>query len=396
MKEMGILSLWFATCRAMWRRRLASTLMILVSAVSTFSAIGLQNLTERQQNSLDWTIANTSIPCVVTDVKGISDDDLDMFSSYVDRLTGREGVFDQDLSPYVKDVKAMGEVPIAVPSDGKIRKILTVDSDSELDPLNGVQIRYLDGWTDDILESKEPVCLLSGVFETYPGKDGGEYITVTYFSQIKAELRVVGYVEGGPPQVIYCPFYLSEQNEGMSEAFKVKTCSFTIRDNARLEESKQAIYGLRLFTPPKLSNQEDGIQMGVLVQDEIFVNTVNEIQANLSTLHKLFPILMILCIGISFFAGFLATRGRTKEFAVMRCMGMGKWKIFRLVLGELVMLSAAGAVAGFLVGWIAEGGLGAPAVYSAAVMICIFILGAAAAALRITGINAMKLMKVED
>ncbi len=542
MGKKGSFSLWGATCRAMMRRTLAGVLMILLAAVSTFSAIGLQHLIAiaRQQQSLDRTIAETAISCVVTDIKGIASNGLNMFSSYVDRLTGRIGEqrADEDLSGYVKDVNALAHIPIAAPADTGLRKILSLRSDPELDPLTGVQVTFLDGWDEGVFQTEELVCLLSGTFQTRTGDDGAEYITVAYSGyeqgqrpmelrvvghvtggpaqviycpfyqpmrsdntseaflvdtcsftirdntrleeskqaiydlgllsgtfqtrtgddgaeyitvaysgyeqgQRPMELRVVGHVTGGPAQVIYCPFYQPMRSDNTSEAFLVDTCSFTIRDNTRLEESKQAIYDLELFGQPKLSNQENGLERGVLVQDEIFNKTVGEIRANLATLHKLLPILLILCtlisffagflatrgrmkefavmrcMGmskwriflllhkllpillilctlISFFAGFLATRGRMKEFAVMRCMGMSKWRIFLLVVGELFLLSAVGGVIGFAAGWIAEGTLDLRSVYSAASMIGVLLLGAAAAAVRITGINPMKLMKVED
>ena len=402
MGKKGSFSLWGATCRAMMRRTLAGVLMILLAAVSTFSAIGLQHLIARQQQSLDRTIAETAISCVVTDIKGIASNGLNMFSSYVDRLTGRIGAqrADEDLSGYVKDVNALAHIPIAAPADTGLRKILSLRSDPELDPLTGVQVTFLDGWDEGVFQTEELVCLLSGTFQTRTGDDGAEYITVAYSDheqgQRPMELRVVGHVAGGPAQVIYCPFYQPMRSDNTSEAFLVDTCSFTIRDNTRLEESKQAIYDLELFGQPKLSNQENGLERGVLVQDEIFNKTVGEIRANLATLHKLLPILLILCTLISFFAGFLATRGRMKEFAVMRCMGMSKWRIFLLVVGELFLLSAVGGVIGFAAGWIAEGTLDLRSVYSAASMIGVLLLGAAAAAVRITGINPMKLMKVED
>ena len=294
----------------------------------------------------------------------------------------------------------MAHIPIAAPADTGLRKILSLRSDPELDPLTGVQVTFLDGWDEGVFQTEELVCLLSGTFQTRTGDDGAEYITVAYSDheqgQRPMELRVVGHVTGGPAQVIYCPFYQPMRSDNTSEAFLVDTCSFTIRDNTRLEESKQAIYDLELFGQPKLSNQENGLERGVLVQDEIFNKTVGEIRANLATLHKLLPILLILCTLISFFAGFLATRGRMKEFAVMRCMGMSKWRIFLLVVGELFLLSAVGGVIGFAAGWIAEGTLDLRSVYSAASMIGVLLLGAAAAAVRITGINPMKLMKVED
>lgn len=81
---------------------------------------------------------------------------------------------------------------------------------------------------------------------------------------------------------------------------------------------------------------------------------------------------------------------------MMRCIGMGKWKFFGPILGESLLLSILGATAGALCGLIAEDSLSTRVLSTAAALISVFLLGAAAAALRITGINVMKLMKAED
>ena len=89
-------------------------------------------------------------------------------------------------------------------------------------------------------------------------------------------------------------------------------------------------------------------------------------------LHLLLPVLIIVCGGIGFFASFLATRGRTKEFAVMRCLGMKQCKIFGLVMGELSILAFTGAFFGIAGGILLEGEIQTSALLHAALMTGIF------------------------
>ena len=68
--------------------------------------------------------------------------------------------------------------------------------------------------------------------------------------------------------IIYCPFYLN-LHENMTELYRVESCSFIIRDNNRLVESKAAIY--EEFVEPSLSNLLESLVYGVIVQDETYL-----------------------------------------------------------------------------------------------------------------------------
>ena len=70
------------------------------------------------------------------------------------------------------------------------------------------------------------------------------------------------------------------------------------------------------------SHRVDRIAKQPEILDETYQKNIEEIQANLSMLRLLLPVLIVVCGGIGFFASFLATRGRTKEFAVMRCLAI--------------------------------------------------------------------------
>lgn len=85
-----------------------------------------------------------------------------------------------------------------------------------------------------------------------------------------------------------------------------------------------------------------------------------------------------------------------KEFAVMRCIGMKRWQIFGLLLVEQAVLTALGSAAGFGIGVIVERIPGRSAFLKPLLMIRAFLVGSALAALRVTSVNVMRLMKTED
>ena len=376
------------TLIALFRRWTASLLLAAVAAACAFSAMVLQNLTIRQEDALRNTIANTTISCTVTNAKGTDSGKLQMLSAFVEMLEGQRRLRGCYLDDYVKNVRAKAELTLEKPEGTTLRRILSVDSDPALSEAEGAHVEFFSGWEEEILRGREQVCLVPSEMII-----GEEYITVAAEMEEPVRLRIIGTVTNGPANVIYCPFFMP-WTEGISVAFLTDSCSFDIRDNQKLEESKAYIY--EWFVEPKLNNQMDGLTFGVLVHDETYLKSLAEIHANLSMLRLLLPALIVICGCIGFFASFLATRGRTKEFAVMRCIGMKQSRIFGLVMAELTVLALAGSVLGIAGGVLLEGELQVSALRNAAWMTGIFFLGSAVAALRITRINVMKLMKVED
>ena len=381
-------SLSGVTWRAMWRRWVSALLLIAVAAMGACGAVVLQNLTVRQENAWRDAISNTKINCVVTNARGTDSGNLQMLSAFVEMLEGKRRERGCYLDDYVTNVRAKATISLEKPKGAALRRILSIDSDPALHEVEGAVVAFEEGWTEDVLRGKELVCLVSSDLKT-----GADSITISQTQGQKTDLHIIGTVTGGPGNTIYCPYFMP-YIEGQSAAFMTDSCSFDIRDNDRLEETKEEIY--KWFVEPKLSNQMDGLTFGVLVQDEIYQNTLSEIRDNLSMLRLMQPVLFVLCGGIGFFASYLATRGRTKEFAVMRCIGMSRGKVFGLVMTELAVLALFGAVLGTAVGFLVEGAVLFRALTRAAFITGIFLLGSAIAAVRITGVNVMKLMKVED
>lgn len=392
MKQNGKSALRWITLAVLWRRKGASILLAAVAALGVFASAALQNLTARQEASIENMVKGTQIHCVVTDPQGSGSDNLQMFSAFVDMLMGKRHERGCYLDEYVKNVRAKASIPLDRPRGMTLRRILSFDSDSALGEVAGAQIALTEGWSEDVFQTSARVCVIPAELATQTGPDGLPYIMID-MNGVALELQVIGTVSGSAGNVIWCPFYLQTE-EGISEVFRVESCSFSISDNSRLEACKAAIY--ETFVEPSLSNVDDGFQYGVLIQDETYQSTMEELHSNLSILRLLLPILIVLCGCIGFLATYLSTRGRIREFAVMRCLGLRRGRIFAQVFGEQLLLAILGAAVGGVAGFLLEGSYSGETLAKAGLILFIFLLGAATASWNVTRVNVMKIMKVEE
>lgn len=387
-------SLFRVSAAALWRRKGASLLLLLLSALGVFSAALLQNLALRQQESMTEMIKNTLIRCIVTDANGVLSDNLAMPASYVDRLLG--GWHDRGcyLDEAVKNVRAKSAMPLNSPRDVTLCRILSLASDSAFDEVSGAQAVFFDGWSEDALAGTERVYLLPEFMlpQARTDGDGSLWLDVSA-AEVNTSLRVIGTVSGQTGGTVWCPLYI-QLRDGISESFRIDRCSFDIRDNARLEENKKIFYDT--FVSPKLANTSGETKFGVFINDEEFTGSVWEFESNLKTLRLLSPILLVLFAGVGFLAAYLTTRGRKREFAVMRCIGCKQLGITLQVFLEQLFLALVGAALGVSIALLIEGGYPLSALTRAGTLLGLFLFGAAAACLVVTRVNVMKLMKTED
>lgn len=387
-------SLFRVSAAALWHRKGASLLLLLLSALGVFSAALLQNLALRQQESMTEMIKNTLIRCVVTDANDMLSDNIAMPASYVDRLLG--GWHDRGcyLDEAVKNVRAKSAMPLNSPRDVTLCRILSLASDSAFDEVSGAQAVFFDGWSEDALAGTERVYLLPEFMlpQARTDGDGSLWLDVSA-AEVNTSLRVIGTVSGQTGGTVWCPLYI-QLRDGISGSFRIDRCSFDIRDNARLEENKKIFYDT--FVSPKLANTSGETKFGVFINDEEFTGSVWEFESNLKTLRLLSPILLVLFAGVGFLAAYLTTRGRKREFAVMRCIGCKQLGITLQVFLEQLFLALVGAALGVSIALLIEGGYPLSALTRAGTLLGLFLFGAAAACLVVTRVNVMKLMKTED
>lgn len=362
-----------------WR----SLLMIFSSGMIVLAVCMLSGLVQRQEVKLAELIRDTKINCIVTDSKGTNSENLGMLSFYVDMLTGRRHERGCYLDDVVTDVRALASQKLDRPEDCVLRRILSIDSDPLL--ASGVRVQFLDGFDETILRSEENVCLIP----EHMVPDGEGTLTVTSGTNHKT-LKIIGTVSGGSTDSIWVPFYF-KWDDDLSSAFPVQSCSFTIRDNARLEQTKDDIF--TWFSRPSVSNGSDAEPFGVLVQDQTYLESLDKLENSLELLRSLLPLLAVLGAMISFLATYAMTRGRQKEFAVMRCLGLRKKTIFVIVLLEQLILVLLGGNLGMGLGLLLGAAIQAARICG---VLLLSMLGTAVSAMSITRINVMQLMKTED
>ena len=391
-------SLLLVRVKSLWRRRLISFLLIAIAASGVVTSIVLQSLTDRQQIALDETISNTPIHCTLTNSKGLTSDHLGLPRFVVQQLTGRCRDKSDNLDDYVKNVHALstGNASLtSLESEQKLisvllKYILSFESDPALSPLEGTHIELYDGFNEEIFRSDKQVCLVSE--NLIPAGKSLTQLTFTTDDTV-IQAQVIGIVSG-VSDVIYCPFFMNLNTEFPSRA-PVDSCTFDIRDNHQLQESRDALFEW-FMDPTQNAHSSELKDFGVLILDETYQNTVHEIESNLDMLRFLRPLLLVLWAVIGYLSGYLTARTRMREFAVERCLGMKKQQIFLLVLFEQALLTLIGILLGGTIGWIVGEHISAEALLSAGLLSLLFLLGNALSSLSITRINVMKLMKVED
>lgn len=386
-------ALYRVTLAAMWRRKKASLLLILVAAASVFVSVFLQSLITRQEKAIETMIRDTAIQCIVTDARGANVDYLQMPNGFVDRLLGLRHEQGCYLDESVKNVRAKASMKLTSPKDATLRRILNFASDPALSAAEGSEVQMLDGWTEEAFLTDEKICLIPAGMQPQEDEDGNLYMKVSMEDGVELKLQVVGIVRGGAGNVIWCPFYL-QRVEGLAELVWVESCSFDIADNTKIEECKAGIF--ETFCEPNLANTTDIYTFGVLVQDETYQSTLKELRSNVSMLRLLLPVLTVLCIGIGFLAGYLTTRGRVREFAVMRCLGMKQTTIFAQTFGEYILLAVVGAVLGGIAGFLVEQSISGGAAAKGGLMLVFFLAGTAVSVRNVTHVNVIKLMKTEE
>lgn len=377
-------SLHLLMLKSMLRRKWSGIAIVLMIALGVFSSIILSQLTIRQQSALEQMVATTDIRCTVTDANGMNSNDINMFSVFTDMLLGRRP--DKgDIADYVCDVKAVSSASLVSPKDYILRRILTISSDDALlQP--GVSVEFFDGWDEDALKTDKLVCLIPEKIAAICG----DTISIQPYSQVPQELKIIGIVHGTDSNIIYCPLDMLFDNV-QDMIYIIESCSFSIRDNSQLDKAKEEIY--KIFCEPSLLAKKDGLTFGVIINDEVYLETLNKLESNISMLKILLPVLLLICCCIGFFTSFLSTKGRIKEFAVMRCIGLSRKKVFASVFEEFIYLSVVGGAIGFASGLIFEPVLQLSTILKALLVILIYLAGASISVLRICNVNVMNLMK---
>ena len=108
--------------------------------------------------------------------------------------------------------------------------------------------------------------------------------------------------------------------------------------------------------------------------------------------HSFNPSLKRVCTFIGFFVSYIFIRNRKHEFALMACLGTAKIKVFLLVFSEMAILMFTGISLGTLIYMVVVSQSVTIDIY---ILFLCFMIGAAAAIVRILSTNVLSLLSKE-
>jgi ABC-type antimicrobial peptide transport system permease subunit len=103
----------------------------------------------------------------------------------------------------------------------------------------------------------------------------------------------------------------------------------------------------------------------------------------------------VISIGVGFLASFLFARGKTREFAVKRSLGMSRARVVGSVFLEQLLVGTFGCLLGIMVGVLIQG-LKIGTVWGGILFAICYRSGALTATLWITNVSVMILLKAEE
>lgn len=331
------------------RRPWLSALSFVIFAAVCFLLCTLTNYRSAQKDNIEQIRKTYDVRCVVTDLRGTKSSGLGLAPRYWDFIMDEE----KGLGSFVKELLLtkcfdgsgdMGTVTVIGVTSPKCVE--------EMDPALGGD-HYSE--IEDFFDYNGNVCLVSrDIYEEYKGRQ----IVLTVSDPMgesmgegagtgTSTLNVVGWYKGTGLIVIPYPF---SQRLGSRLAGNPSTDSvaFLLNDNDSGERLMEA--ASPMFSAVDPSSTKQGY-FALTVQDEQYRATIASAQQDISRTELLMPLITLLGLGAGFLLGFLATRNETKNYALMRTLGITAGRLTATVLFEQQILPLAacagvGAAAG--------------------------------------------------
>ena len=321
------------------RLPLALSLVLLIAVLFSGGSL-LRAIARSQAAAMEDMTANTAIHCVVTNASGTKTEGIGVFSApFAQMLQGMRRERGCMIDDYVTELRLSAREKLNEPKD---TELIRANCAEVLAP--ELKLAFDPGWDGTCLAGLDPVCCISERLLPLVDEDGSITVDRELFGPVT--FRVVGRVYGGDNPSVVCPFD-AQLIAGISEAFQLDRCSFTIPDAQRLEEAKTAF--AEYFVAPALGNRDDPLTAGLLIQDAEYSAASAELKEHLALLERLRILLLILsgCLGL--LIGFLMNRRRLREFAVMRCLGLKRGIVLLAVTLEQLLPMIPGIGIGVIV-----------------------------------------------
>lgn len=247
-------------------------------------------------------------------------------------------------------------------------------------------VEWTEGYDASILQGDEPVCLIPPKLYSEYGDTWTLTIGATEYAFTVAGIYGNALSSGTSGTVCYCPVNALQaiyEAEGLE--FTYCAMEMDLQNLARLDSFKAQMKALGL----------DSGNPRLVINDSQLQTVTSQLRRQIRLLETLLPVLLALVAAIGFGSSFLLLRGRRREAAVLRSLGVKRIAVFGSFVLENLFQALLGLTLGCGIGWAAFGLSVLQPGYLAMVLAC-YLLGGAAAVWKISGVNVFNIMTARE
>lgn len=246
------------------------------------------------------------------------------------------------------------------------------------------EVEWRPGFDSTSFFESEMVCLVPDVYMVEYGDTWELEIEDQMFTLTIAGIYGSLFSDNGV--VYYCPVdTLQEIYRQADVPFYYNTFEMELQNLPELDNFKALLRELGL---------DDG-GTRVVINDSRLQSITSQLKRQIRLLETLLPVLLALVAGVSFGLSFLLLRGRKREAAILRSLGMRRRSVFAALEGEIALQALLGLLIGAGIGFSTLGAQALQPKYMAALLIC-YLLGGGFAAWKISGINVFNIMTARE
>jgi len=248
------------------------------------------------------------------------------------------------------------------------------------------EVEWVEGYDASVFQRDALVCLMPNDWQSDYG-DSWE----CWIGQNTYTFRVVGiygnkFSSKDNGTVYYCPV------NALKAVYAAENLEFTY---CGMEMDLQNLAELDAFKAQMKQLKLDSGDTRMVINDSQLQTVTSQLKRQVRLLETLLPVLLALIAAIGFGSSFLLLRGRRREAAILRALGMKRAAVFGSFLLETLLQALLGLLMGCIIGWFAFGSGALQPGYLASLLGC-YLLGGAAAVWKISGVNVLSLLTARE
>ena len=247
-------------------------------------------------------------------------------------------------------------------------------------------VEWVDGYDRTIFDGDAMVCLMPNDWKTDYGDTWECWIGENAYTFTVVGIYGNKFSSKDNGSVYYCPVNaLKAVYEGENLEFTYCGMEMDLQNLSELDDFKAQMRKLQM----------DSGDTRLVINDSQLQTVTSQLKRQVRLLETLLPVLLTLIATIGFGSSFLLLRGRRREAAVLRSLGMKRTAVFGSFLFENLLQAILGLLIGCMIGWFAFGSGALQPKYLAALLGC-YLLGGAVAVWKISGVNVFNIMTARE